>query len=154
MAGKGDYEVGYGRPPIHTRWRKGTSGNKKRGPNRVKPLSALLREVVQKKIIVADECGRRRISKLEAALTQLANRAAQGDPRAMQQLLRIAQATDPSADASIEPQLATKEVDDARDKLQVHLDAIRDRLLETQPGRAIGTGDGGGGEDGSGDAVE
>src|SRR5438105_7893481 len=127
-AGKRDFAVGYGRPPVHTRWAKGISGNKKRGPNRVKPLSAVLRDVVQKRIIVADESGQRRISKLEAALTQLANRAAQGDPRAIQQLLRIEQQIEPGTDAATELNLPAKELGDARGKLQRHLDAIRDRL--------------------------
>ena len=37
-----DYEVGYGKPPLHTRFQKGKSGNPKGRPRGKKNMSTLL----------------------------------------------------------------------------------------------------------------
>lgn len=45
----GDYEVGYGKPPQHSKWPKGTSGNPKGTPKRKKgpiDITAILEEPV------------------------------------------------------------------------------------------------------------
>ena len=47
---KRDYEVGRGKPPVHTRFKKGQSGNP-RGP-RPKNLSALLLDALNEKVVV------------------------------------------------------------------------------------------------------
>jgi len=47
---KRDYEVGRGKPPVHTRFKKGQSGNP-RGP-RPKNLPALLVEALNEKVVV------------------------------------------------------------------------------------------------------
>jgi hypothetical protein len=47
---KRDYEVGRGKPPVHTRFKKGQSGNP-RGP-RPKNLPALLVEALNEKVTV------------------------------------------------------------------------------------------------------
>jgi Family of unknown function (DUF5681) len=113
VADNGEYEIGYGKPPTHSRWKKGQSGNPKGRSNGIKSFSTLLRQVVQEKVTVAEDNGRRRkISKLEAALTQLANRAAQGELKATQVLLAFVEEIERSIDASTEPRSFTKEDED------------------------------------------
>src|SRR6516164_11142205 len=60
---KGDYEVGYRKPPRHTRFNKGQSGNPKGRPGGAKNLSTLLSEALNEPVIVAENGGRRTISK-------------------------------------------------------------------------------------------
>lgn len=84
----GHYEVGYGKPPKHTRFQKGRSGNPRGRPRGSKGWITLVREAVSAKVEVREN-GRplRKITKLEAAVTQLVNRAAGGDLRALALLL-------------------------------------------------------------------
>jgi hypothetical protein len=49
----------------------------------------LLRKVLNERVIVTENSGRRKISKLEVIVTQLVNRAAKGDPKATQILLGL-----------------------------------------------------------------
>ena len=86
---KSDYEVGYGKPPRETRFVKGRSGNPRGRPPGAKSFSALLSDKLNEPVIVAENGGRRKISKREAIVTQLANRAAAADFRAIKILLDI-----------------------------------------------------------------
>jgi hypothetical protein len=49
-----DYEVGYGRPPRHTRFELGRSGNPRGRPGGSKNLSTLLSEALQEPVIVVE----------------------------------------------------------------------------------------------------
>ena len=83
------YEVGYGKPPLHSRFPKGTSGNRRGRPKGSTNHLAALRRVLDQKVIVVEDGKRRKISKLEAAMTQQMNKAAQGDTRACQAMLKV-----------------------------------------------------------------
>jgi len=82
-----DYEVGYGRPPRHTRFEPGRSGNPRGRPNRSKNLATLLSEALREPVIVTENGRRRKVSKRQAVIKQLVNRSARGDLKAMQMLL-------------------------------------------------------------------
>ena len=82
-----DYEVGYGKPPRHTRFKKGQSGNPRGRPSGSKNLKTLLNEALNERVVVAEEGGRRKITKREAIVTQLVNRSASADFRAIKILL-------------------------------------------------------------------
>ena len=86
---KGDYEVGYGKPPRHTRFTKGQSGNPRGRPPGAKNLKTLLSEALNEPVIVTENGGQRKISKREAIVTQLVNRSATADLRAIKILLDI-----------------------------------------------------------------
>src|SRR5688572_27285420 len=81
------YEVGYGHPPRHTRFKPGQSGNPRGRPKNAKNLSTLLSEALNARVIVAENGRRRKITKREAIVTQLVNRSVQADPKAIQQVL-------------------------------------------------------------------
>lgn len=82
-----EYIVGYGKPPARTRFQKGQSGNPKGRPKGSKNLSTLLDEALNEPVVVSENGKRRRITKREAVLKQLVNKAASGNPKAIQLLL-------------------------------------------------------------------
>src|SRR5438045_4542344 len=84
-----DYEVGYGKPPRHSRFTKGQSGNPRGRPPGAKNLTTLLEEALNEPVTVTDNGGRRTVSKRRAIFTQLVNRAVTADFRATKILLDI-----------------------------------------------------------------
>jgi hypothetical protein len=86
---KRDYEVGYGKPPSHTRFTKGRSGNPRGRPRGAKNLKTLLSEALNECVIVTENGGRRKVTKREAIITQLVNRSATADWRAIKILLEL-----------------------------------------------------------------
>lgn len=86
---KRDYQVGYGKPPGHTRFRKGQSGNPRGRPSGSKNLKTLLSDALNERVIVAENGGHRKIIKREAIVTQLVNRSATADWRAVKILLDL-----------------------------------------------------------------
>jgi Family of unknown function (DUF5681) len=74
-----DYEVGYGKPPRHTRFKKGQSGNPKGRPKGSQNLTTLLSEALNERVIVNENGGRRRITMRRAIIKQLVKRSATAD---------------------------------------------------------------------------
>src|SRR5438874_10489692 len=83
------YEVGYGKPPRHTRFRKGQSGNPQGRPKGSQNLTTLLSEALNEPVIVAENGGRRKITMRQAIIKQLVKRSATADLRAIKILLDI-----------------------------------------------------------------
>jgi hypothetical protein len=77
-----EFEVGYRKPPKRTQFKKGESGNPKGRPKGSKNLFTLIERALDAKVPVVRDGKKARISKREAAVTQLANKAAGGDLKA------------------------------------------------------------------------
>jgi len=84
-----DYEVGYSKPPRHTRFVKGQSGNPRGRPPGAKNMKTLLNKALNELVVVTDNGGRRKLTKREAIVTQLVNRSAKADFKAIQILLGL-----------------------------------------------------------------
>jgi hypothetical protein len=82
-----DYEVGFRKPPSHTRFVKGQSGNPRGRAPGAKNMKTLLTKALNELVVVTDNGGRRKVSKREAIITQLVNRSAKADFKAIQILL-------------------------------------------------------------------
>jgi len=74
-----DNTVGHGRPPKHTRFSKGRSGNPKGRPKGSKNLSTVIMDAARDKVTANIGGKQRQISKLQATAMQLATKAAGGD---------------------------------------------------------------------------
>lgn len=85
----GSAQVGYGQPPIATRFQPGRSGNPRGRPKGARNLSAVIASTLNEKVPVTENGRRRHITKLEAAVKQLVNRAASGEARATQLLFAL-----------------------------------------------------------------
>jgi len=78
------YDVGYGRPPEATKWKKGQCGNPRRIRNRKPKLATdLIDELLARKIAVEENGATRRRTGFEIIFLQLCNKAAAGDARAL-----------------------------------------------------------------------
>ena len=106
-----DYEVGYGRPPRHTRFEPGRSGNPRGRPNRSKNLATLLSEALREPVIVVENGRRRKIDKRRAIITQIVNRSAKGDFKAIQALLPMLRDIEDRADHGSADPAALAEAD-------------------------------------------
>lgn len=84
-----DYEVGYGRPPVHSRFGKGNRASLGR-PKGARNVRTLFNEAFAKRKRVKLEGREMKLSRGEIAMEQLANRAAAGDPKAIAQYLAYA----------------------------------------------------------------
>jgi len=86
---KGDYEVGYRKPPRHAGFKKGQSGNPRGRPVGSKNLATLLNDALNQPVTVTENGRRRKITKREAVITQLVNKSASADPRSLKILLDL-----------------------------------------------------------------
>jgi hypothetical protein len=97
---KRDYEVGYRKPPLHSRFKSGQSANpagrKKGVPNFKTDVETTLHLPVQ-----LSEAGKtKRVSTQQAALSRLKQKALNGDRRALDRALKLASKLGDEAESS------------------------------------------------------
>ena len=112
--------VGYKQPPAATRYKPGQSGNPRGRPKGVQNVVTTAARIMRERVNVIENGRRRSFTKLEAALTQMINRAVKGDARAMQQLLQLA--------ALVDGALATGRAVDVKEADQAVLKNVLKRL--------------------------
>jgi len=83
------YAANYRKPPVHTRFRKGQSGNPRGRP--AKNLPALLAAARNEKVTVTENGKRRQVTKREAVIAQLVNNSASAELRATKMLIDMEQ---------------------------------------------------------------
>ncbi|MCA3752031.1 MAG: hypothetical protein IM658_00120 [Phenylobacterium sp.] len=81
--------VGYRRPPRHSRFRKGQSGNPS-GRRKGSGIRSALEKVLDRKVTVTVDGERRKVPLTEALVLQLVQKAAAGDARSIREILKIA----------------------------------------------------------------
>jgi hypothetical protein len=86
---KGDYEVGYGKPPRGAGFKKGQSGNPRGRPRGAKNLTTLLNDALNEPVKITENGRRRKITKREAVIKQLVNKSASSDARSLKMLLDL-----------------------------------------------------------------
>jgi hypothetical protein len=87
------YEVGYRKPPVATRFRKGKSGNPSGRPKKLaQPLDPgmVLQSIDNEEIVVIDNGKRKRMTKAEINFRQLFTRATRGDLKAARLIVGMA----------------------------------------------------------------
>ncbi|HEY8031348.1 MAG TPA: DUF5681 domain-containing protein [Methylocella sp.] len=79
----GGYTVGYGRPPRHTRFLPGRSGNPKGRPKGSNNLSTLFADELARTVTLTEDGKRKKISKRQALVKHVINRALSNDVKAV-----------------------------------------------------------------------
>ncbi len=87
--GKPGYDVGYKKPPEHTRFKPGKSGNSKGRPKGAKNLKTELEEELLEKIKITESGKPKNISKQRAMIKALMAKAVQGDVKSAMALLNM-----------------------------------------------------------------
>lgn len=85
----GTYTVGYGKPPVQTRFQPGQSGNPQGRRKGAKNLKTHLAAALDERVTVKEGGKQRKITKLEATIKQLVNKSAGADLRAMRMLFGL-----------------------------------------------------------------
>lgn len=80
-------EVGYGKPPRRTQFVKGQSGNPTGRPKGSQNLTTVLTKASRQRVKITENGRTRHVTKFEATMLQLFNKAASGDLRAIASLL-------------------------------------------------------------------
>lgn len=85
-----DYEVGYGKPPKRTQFRKGRSGNAKGRPKGSRNFKTDARDMLKAPVPVKENGKTRTVSTQMGALLRLREKALSGDARALDGLIALA----------------------------------------------------------------
>ena len=83
--------TGYGHPPVNMRFKKGQSGNPRGRPKGGRSLATILNRALRERVVINEGGRRKTVTKLEAAVKQVTNKAASGDPVAGRQLFTLIQ---------------------------------------------------------------
>ena len=104
--------VGYGRPPAATQFRQGVSGNPRGRPKGTRNFATVVAATLGERLTITENGRRKRITKLDAVVKQLVNRAAGGGARSIQLLCGLLQASEarPSPSDLEQPSEADQEV--------------------------------------------
>jgi len=103
--------VGFRRPPEATRFKKGISGNPRGRPKGSLNVASAFMKALREKVMITVHGQRKTITKLEAALKQLANKGASGDLRALTQLIALAQDSEAKQNMPGAQEPVTSEID-------------------------------------------
>ncbi len=141
-----DSTVGYGKPPMETRFKSGQSGNRRGRPRGSKNRKTIVREIMNEMHTVTEDGRRQRRSTRDLILLALRNRAVEGNVRAFRALKKFLTKYEPQESNSklgclVVPAAITQEEEIARaEKLNAEArakHAARTREHALTAGRAI-----------------
>ena len=88
-----NYAVGYRRPPLHTRFKTGVSGNPSGRPKGAQNLKTLFDRILREEISLREGEVTKKITKAEAILRGLVVGAMKGDSRSQLTFMKLAEVT-------------------------------------------------------------
>jgi len=89
-------EVGYRKPPRHSRFQKGQSGNPRGRPRGALNLGSTLTRALLESVTVSERGIARKMRKIDIAIRQQTNKAAAGDAQALKLLAALLREADRS----------------------------------------------------------
>jgi Family of unknown function (DUF5681) len=121
-------KVGYGRPPVATRFKPGQSGNPRGRPKGSKGLDQVLRQALERRVPDSRRGGRHKVSMLELIVEGLVFAAAKRDPRMVRLLLVLLDRYAPSDAPKVDPE-----------EVRVADREILDEFIASNTAAALGT---------------
>lgn len=115
------YDIGYRRPPRHTQFKPGQSGNRRGRPRGTRKFSTLFGEKLRAKVRIRD--GGRPMAVREILINNLVASALKGDPKARDQLIKLlgqAGELEPEVEAAISESLTADDQAIIADFLRRH----------------------------------
>src|SRR3954471_13927952 len=106
-----NYAVGFCRPPVHSRFKPGQSGNPSGRVKGSKNLKSLFHQILNEHIPLVDGSQSKNVTKGEAVMRRLVIGALKGDSRSLMTLMRIAEQTGEFADDRKSEQLIIRWVE-------------------------------------------
>ncbi len=83
------FAVGYGRPPVHSRFKPGKSGNSKGRAKQSRNMRTIVQQVLNEDMQIREGGRLRRMSAMEALVRTTLTRSFKGDPKALVSLIVI-----------------------------------------------------------------
>ena len=122
-----NYKVGPGRPPIHTRFKKGRSGNP--GGKRKQNMPALLADTLDEPIFITIDGERRQLTKRQAVIHQLVDKSTTADLRATKMLFDMIKDAEHKA-GIVTPPPEPRRLDAAdKEVVQLFVERLRKHIL-------------------------
>lgn len=118
--------VGYGKPPQQTRFKKGRSGNPRGRPKGSRSLKSHLMKELDAIVTVNENGVSKQISKREAAAKHIVNKAACGDPR----MIKLVRDLIGDVEDREDEQVKAKQGLTARDRIAKKLDEMSVKVRE------------------------
>jgi hypothetical protein len=84
-----DNAVGYGKPPVHTRFKPGQSGNPKGRRKGQRNVHTVVDEALSQRITIREGNRTRSVTKLDAVIVTMVNAALKGDTKALGSLMAM-----------------------------------------------------------------
>ncbi len=108
------YAVGYAKPPVHTRFPKGQSGNPRGKKKGLKGLKAVVSAVFQEKVAIRTPRGIKKVTKLDALVQKLMNDALTGNGSAVMHIVRLAKEAGLTQEAAVIEEASQELTDEDR----------------------------------------
>jgi hypothetical protein len=101
QGGKGNYSVGYKKPPIDTRFKPGQSGNAKGRPRKHPTIADITAKELQRRVVASIDGKVEKVPALRAVVMKLISKGLNGDVRAMNMLFAILKSAEGDSNNSL-----------------------------------------------------
>jgi hypothetical protein len=134
--GSDDYDVGYGKPPVHSRFQKGRSGNPKGKPKGKKNVKTMIRDILFEPLPMQVNGKQMNLNGVEGSALRLRQAGLGGDFRSAVQVVQLGMSLDPDV-GSEKPEVESTIFDQ-----KTFNTMLRDYLANNDDGEDDGKGSG------------
>ena len=137
-----DYEVGYKKPPKHSRFRRGQSGNPRGRPRGSKSWKSLLEEELNRKITVVEGGKQKQVTLKRALVRRAINDAlAKSECRMLNQIGAFSEAAAPGDEDEHVVRRFTLIFDGEKQQTYENGELVQDHAAEREQARRLAAGD-------------